>query len=158
MDSTSPTTGKRCCYVLPFDMLPPCVSSPPSCMAPPDSSVGASTTAPIPVSSSVHLSTPSSSVSVDNCFHYCLFVAPSSVCTPSVSPTSDDSSGGVPCALCSKATKPVVALRHHINSVHISRGCILPLSFFNVLIISFAQTLPVDLLILTSGLLVSRLS
>ena len=59
-----------------------------------------------------------------------LLVTPSSICSPSASPSLDGSPGGMSCVLCGKAVKSVAALWQHINSVHICRGCFPPLTFF----------------------------
>ena len=97
--------------------------------------MSASSTGHTPASSSTRLFIPLSSVSVHSDSASLLNsdslpVAPSSVCTPSASPSPDGSPGGMSCVLCGKAVKTVAALWQHINSVHISRGCFPPLTFF----------------------------
>ena len=59
-----------------------------------------------------------------------LLLTSSSICAPLASPTLDGSPGGMPCVLCGDAAKTVAALWQRINSVHISRGCFPPLTFF----------------------------
>ena len=82
-------------------------------------------------------------------------VTPSSICSPSASPSLDGSPRGMSCVLCGKAVKTVPALWQHINSVNISRGCSLHLLSFNILIVLFVPALLVDLLILLGDILVS---
>ena len=134
-DCISSTTGKRCCRFVSSGLLSSSVSPPVACLAFRGSPANASPTGCTPTSSSMHLFIPSSSVSVHSdsvslLNSDSLPVAPSSVCTPSASPSPDGSPDGMSCVLCDKAVKTVAALWQHINSVHISRGCFPPLAFF----------------------------
>ena len=130
-DCVSSTTGKRCCRFV----LSSIVSPPVACLASRGSPVSASPTGRPPASSSTRIFIPSSSVSVHSDSASLLNsdslpVAPSSVYIPSASPNPNGSPGGMSCVLCGKAVKTVAALWQHINSVHISRGCFPPLTFF----------------------------
>ena len=53
-----------------------------------------------------------------------------SVHTPLASSSRNGSCDVAPCALCGKVVATIAALWQHVNSTHISRGCIPPLSFF----------------------------
>ena len=135
-DCISPTSSKHCCCFVVCGWLSSGVSPLVDCLVFLSSSMGAFSTDLTPASSSVCLSIPQLLlvfvvillpfyINSDS-----LPVAPFSMCAPSASPSPIGSPGGMSCVLCSKAAKTVAALRQHINSFHISRGCILPLTFF----------------------------
>ena len=131
LDSIS-SAGKRCCrFVLYSDLLSPCVLSSVTSPGLPDPVVNDLVTASM--SSCAGSPTSSISADADRCAPLCDGAAsPSnrSVHTPLASSSRNGSCDVASCALCGKAVATIAALWQHVNSTHISRGCIPPLSFF----------------------------
>ena len=131
LDSIS-SAGKRCCrFVLCSDLLSPCVLSSVTSSGLPDPVVNDFVTA----SMSSCAGSPTSSISADADRYAPLCdgaALPSnrSVHTPLASSSRNGSCDVASCALCGKVVATIAALWQHVNSTHISRGCIPPLSFF----------------------------
>ena len=131
LDSIS-SAGKRCCrFVLCSDLLSPCVPSSVTSSGLPDPVVNDLVTA----SMSSCAGSPTSSISADADRYAPLCdgaALPSnrSVHTPLASSSRNGSCDVASCALCGKVVATIAALWQHVNSTHISRGCIPPLSFF----------------------------
>ena len=131
LDSIS-SAGKRCCrFVLCSDLLSPCVPSSVTSSGLPDPVVNNLVTA----SMSSCAGSPTSSISADADRYAPLCdgaALPSnrSVHTPLASSGRNGSCDVASCALCGKVVATIAALWQHVNSTHISRGCIPPLSFF----------------------------
>ena len=82
-------------------------------------------------------------------------VAPSSISTPSASPSPDGFLGSMSCVCVAKLLRPLLLYGNTSTQFISLEGVSLHLLSFNILIVLFVPTLSVDLLIPLDGLLVS---